>query len=266
MKIHFRLETPSDYYAVEAMTREAFWRFWESDRQICDEHLLVHKLRQSPAFVPELDFVALLDGRIIGHIIYTKSKVVDDDSKCHETLTFGPLTVLPEHQGRDAGRAIMQHSFDTARHLGYPAIIIFGHPDYYPRIGFRPASEFGISTSDGASFDAFMALPLYDGALDGISGHFFAAEVYEQTTQEQALAFDKQFPSKPPHTHTPIGVLTERLQPTAARVISDLNLPSLDCLRAKSVRELSQTEGIDADAIKTIRLVMREQGYNWGRA
>jgi len=47
-------------------------------------------------------------------------------------------------------------------------VLIFGHESYYPRFGFKPASEFGITTEDGKNFPAFMALPLYDGALDGV--------------------------------------------------------------------------------------------------
>ena len=96
MNIQIRLETPADYRAVEELTREAFWAFWEPNRTICDEHLLVHWLRFTPSFVPELDFVAETDGKIVGHIIYSKSKVIDETGKEYETLTFGPLSVLTE--------------------------------------------------------------------------------------------------------------------------------------------------------------------------
>ena len=62
MQIKIRTETPDDHNAVNELTREAFWKFWEPDRVICDEHLLVHKLRKVKAFVPELSFVAEIDG------------------------------------------------------------------------------------------------------------------------------------------------------------------------------------------------------------
>jgi len=200
MNLHIRLETPDDYYAVEALTREAFWEFWETDgRVICDEHLLVHRLRFALSFVPELSLIAALDGKTVGHIIYSKSKVVNDSGHEHEVLTFGPLSVLPEVQKQGVGQSLMRYSFDVAQRLGYRAVIIYGHPDYYPRVGFKRAAEFGITDSDGKTFDYIMALQLYDGALDGISGKHYIDPVYFALTQEDALEFDKRFPPKAPY-------------------------------------------------------------------
>lgn len=264
--IHIRLETPAHHHAVEEMTREAFWRFWESDRKICDEHFLVHKLRNSQAFVPELNYIAEVDGRLAGHIIYTKSRIEDDAGKCHETLTFGPLTVLPEFQGKGVGKALMRHTFDEARRLGYRAVIILGHPDYYPQVGFRRAAEFNITTADGKTFDPFMALPLYDGALDGICGRYYIDAVYEQLNQKDVLEFDKRFPPKKPHTLTAVSVLLDRLDPDAAKAVEGLDLPSLDAMRAKSEREISVLPGIDRKAIDTIRTVMTQHNYQWGKS
>jgi predicted N-acetyltransferase YhbS len=199
MNLTFRPETPADRYEVESLTREAFWEFWETDgRVICDEHLLVHRMRDASVFVPELNIVAELDGKITGHIMYARSKVTDDHGTEHETLTFGPLSVRPEMQKKGIGQALMRHSFDIARRLGYRAVIIYGHPEYYPRVGFRQASGFGITDPDGKSFDYIMALPLYNGALDGISGRYRTDPVYENLAQEDVLEFDKRFPYKEP--------------------------------------------------------------------
>ena len=78
----------------------------------------------------------------------------------------------------------MLRTFDEARKLGYRAIVIFGHPDYYPRMGFRRAAEFGITTADGSSFDAFMALPLYEGALDEIRDVFSSTRSLKALTKK----------------------------------------------------------------------------------
>jgi predicted N-acetyltransferase YhbS len=200
MDLILRPETAEDHYAVEALTREAFWKFWETDgRVICDEHLLVHRLRKAPVFIPELNIAAVLDGKIAGHIIYAKSKVAGETGTETETITFGPLSVLPEHQGKGIGQALMRHTFDKARALGYRAVIIYGHPGYYPRVGFKPASDFGITDPDGNTFDHIMALPLYDGALDGVSGRYIIDPVYLSLSQEDVLEFDKRFPYKEPH-------------------------------------------------------------------
>jgi len=192
--IHIRQERPADHYAVENITRDAFWQ-WESDK-ICDEHLLVYRLRSCDTLVSELNLVAEQDGKIVGHIIYSTSKVVDESGVAHEVLTFGPLTVCPGYQKKGIGQALMRYSFTVAKELGYRGIIIYGHPEYYPRVGFKLAGEFGISTPDGGNFDYFMAYPLYDGALDGIRGRHYADSVFDTLSQEDTVEFDKKFPPK----------------------------------------------------------------------
>ena len=264
MNIKYRLETPEDYYAVEEMTRETFWSFWEEDRTICDEHLLVSKLRNAKAFVPELDYVAEMDGKIVGHIIYTKSWIETEDGERYDTLTFGPLTVSPEYQSKGIGRALMQHSFDKAKELGYRAVIIYGIPDYYPRLGFRRAAELGLTTADGSTFDAFLAYPLYEGALDGIRGKHDFDPVYFQLTEEEALEFDKRFPPKEPHIITPIDVLLKRLEPDAVKAIKEKGFKTLDYIKSQSEREIASLPGIDAKAVETIRAVMKEHKLPWG--
>ena len=264
MKINIRLEKPSDHYAVEELTREAFWEFWEPNRKICDEHLLVHRLWSVAALVPELNLVAEADGRLVGHIIYTKSKVVDDSGREYETLTFGPLSVLPEYQGMGIGRELMSYSFDEARKLGHRAVLIFGHPDYYPRVGFRRAAEFGITTADGQNFDPFMAYPLYDGALDGVHGRYFIDSVYEQLTEEAVFEFDKRFPHKDLFVTTPISILLDRLTPEARRAIEESGCQSLQMMTCKSEREISELPGIDAKAMEAIHDVLRGHEVKWG--
>ena len=269
--IHIRQERPEDYRAVEELTRETFWdKFWGLKQQICDEHLLVHKLRKTPSYVPELDLVAemagtdKMNGKLVGHIIYTVSKIIDDSGEAHEMLTFGPLSVHPDYYNKGIGKALMCHSFKIAKDMGYRAIIIFGHPDYYPRVGFKRAAEYGITTSDGKTFDPFMVYPLYDGALDGISGRYYLDSVYETLTEEDALKFDEQFPPKTRHTPAPIDVLLERLEPPAREVIKGLQCDTLALMATKSEREITALEGIDANAISTISSVMREHGRRWG--
>ena len=264
MTINIRPETPADYYAVEELTREAFWAFWENDRQICDEHLLTHKLRQSKDFVPELDCVAIVDDKPVGHIIYSKSRIEDDAGKSHDMLTFGPLAVLPDYQNMGIGKALMLHTFGIAQRLGFRAVLIFGHPDYYPRAGFRRASEFGITTPDGEVFDAFMAYQLYDGALDGISGRYFICDEYWELSQEDVLEFDKRFPSKERYVPIPISVLYDRLMPKAKAALQTLNFMSLKTMTSKSESEISALDGVDNVALTTIRSVMRENGLRWG--
>ena len=268
MNITFRLETPADHYTVEAMTREAFWQFWEPDsselRTVCDEHLLVTKLRTCQSLVPELNFVAEVDGELAGHIIFTKSRIENNGDETHETLTFGPLTVLPKFQCQGVGKALMRHAFDEAVRLGFRAVIIYGNPDYYPRFGFRRAAEFGITTPEGSVFDALLVYPLYDGALDGISGKYYIDSVYEELTQAEAVEFDKKFSPKEPHVPTPIDVLLRKLDSASAKAIKKQKFHTLDILKSQSEREIASLSGMTAEAVEVVRAVMREHGFRWG--
>jgi predicted N-acetyltransferase YhbS len=205
-----------------------------------------------------------MGGKLVGHIMYTKSKVVDNNSCEHETLTFGPLSVLPEFQNLGIGKALQQFTFGVAKRLGYRAILIFGHPDYYTRVGFRPAAEFGISTSDGINFDPFIAYPLYDGALDAIRGRYYIDPAYDGLTSEDIMEFDKKFPPKALHIPIPIEVLTLRLPPLAQKSFKAFEGKSLKYMTTKSEKEICSMDGVDEQVIKTIRTVLREHAVRWG--
>ncbi len=195
MNIEIRHESKKDYEEVENLTREAFWDIYQPG---CDEHLLAHKLREVPAFIPELDFVAELDGKIVGNIMYSKAKIVDEKGVEHEVITFGPLSVLPSYQKSGIGSRLVNFTIELAKKMGFRAIVIFGNPDYYHRFGFANADKFHITTSDGANFEAFMALELYKGALQGIGGKFHEDPVF-QIDKEELESFERKFPNKEKH-------------------------------------------------------------------
>lgn len=192
MQLTIRRETPADYRAVEELTYRAFLRVELPGRTRCDEHFLAHIMRDVPGFVPELDFVALDGDTPVGSILYTKSIVETAAGARHVMLTFGPLSVLPAYQSRGVGAALVRHSIAEAERLGYRGIFIFGHPGYYHRFGFRNAAEFSVTTPEGDNFDAFMALPLYDGALGGIAGKLYCDPVYDIDPAAFA-AFEREF-------------------------------------------------------------------------
>ncbi len=98
--VTLRNETEFDYKTVENVTREAFWNHHGPG---CDEHYLMHIMRNTEAFIPELDIVAELDCKIVGNIVYTKAKIVDDQDVAYSVISFGPISVLPEYQGRGIG-------------------------------------------------------------------------------------------------------------------------------------------------------------------
>ncbi len=187
-----RLEQPGDYRRVEEITREAFWNLFAPG---CSEHYLVHRLRTCPQFIPELDFVAVADGAVVGNILYSRAEVRQAGRVSGQVISFGPLSVLPEWQGRGIGAALIRHSLAEAARMGFGAVIIYGHPGYYRRFGFQPARMFNITTPDGKFIDPLMALELREGALAGVSGSFFEAEVFHMDPAE-VEAFDAGFPPK----------------------------------------------------------------------
>lgn len=188
-----RTEKPADYFAVETLTREAFWNKYQPG---CDEHYLLHQLRRSGGYLPGMHFIAENDGQLIGSIVYSRSEVRGDDGQARQTLTFGPLSVLPGYQQQGVGATLLRHTLAIARENGERAIIIFGDPAYYTRFGFLPASTFGITLPDGSTFDAFQALELYPGALAEVRGKFYQDETFENCEPEKVEAFDRAFPAK----------------------------------------------------------------------
>jgi len=190
--INIRLEEPADYREVEELTRNAFW---DENVPGCDEHYLVHTLRKAEAFIPDLDFVAILEGNIVGNIMYAHTQVLDANGKAHPVLTFGPLCVHPDKQNQGIGSMLVRHSLPIARSMGFTAVITYGDPDYYCRFRFRPGREFGIYTSDNTYSPALIVLELQEGALKGIKGAFEEGECYHLDEQKVA-AFDATFPPR----------------------------------------------------------------------
>ena len=119
--IQIRNEQKSDYQIVEDITREAFYNMYVPG---CMEHYLVHIMRGHEDFIPELDFVLELDGKVIGNIMYTKAKLTDENEEEKEIITFGPVSILPKYQRMGYGKLLMEHSFKRAVELGYDTIVI----------------------------------------------------------------------------------------------------------------------------------------------
>ncbi len=190
--ITLRPETPADYRAVESLTREAFWNHHAPG---CDEHYLAHILRSCDAFLPALDYVAEMNGQLVGNILYTRAHILLDVGGELPVITFGPLSVLPACQRQGVGRRLIDHTRELARTAGHAAILIYGDPAYYNRCGFVPAERYGIGTADDRYGDPLMACELQAGALAHAAGRFMEGEVFN-VDAEASAAFDAGFPPK----------------------------------------------------------------------
>ena len=197
MNIEIRHETKDDHRETETLTRDAFWDMYKPG---CDEHLLLHKIRDLQVFVSELNYVAVTGGTIIGNIVFSKASVVNDNEYEFEVLTMGPVSVLPEYQGKGIGARLINHALDHAGKMGFAAVLIFGNPEYYSRFGFVNAAKYNIQTSEGENFDAFMALELFENSLQGMEGKFYIDQVFF-TDEKELEEFEKQFPFREKHVN-----------------------------------------------------------------
>lgn len=147
-----RPETPADIAAVHAVNAAAFETRAEAD--------LVDALREDPAaWLPGLSFVAdAADGSVAAHALLTRCRVGDAPA-----LALAPVATAPEHQRRGAGQAVVRAALDAARLRGESLVLVLGHPEYYPRFGFVPASRYGIRAGFEVPDGAMMALVL-DGS------------------------------------------------------------------------------------------------------
>lgn len=188
--LKIRRERPEDYAAVEEITRRAFYNMYMPG---CTEHYLAHIMRGHEDFLPQLDFVAELDGRVIGNMMYTRSWLTDGGGERKEILTFGPVSILPEFQRRGYGKQLMEHSFTQARALGYDAVVIFGSPANYVSRGFVSCKKHRVSLAGGKYPAAMLVKELVPGALAGKTWTYADSPVMH-FSEEDARRFDDALP------------------------------------------------------------------------
>lgn len=198
--ITIRRERKEEYRNVENLVRESFWNVY---RPGCLEHYVLHQLRNDPAFVPELDFVMILnengeEDRLIGQNMFMRTSIKADDGRDIPIMTMGPICITPELKRQGYGKILLDDSLEKAAELGCGAVCFEGNIDFYGKSGFRPASEFGIRyhglpEDEDTSF--FLCKELIPGYLDNITGEYATPVGYfvdEKKTEE----FDKTFPYK----------------------------------------------------------------------
>ena len=192
MKLVIRKENKNDYRIVEELTRNAFWSIHHPG---CEEHYVLHNLRNSPDFIPELTFVAQKEGEIAGHIAYSRGTIKDKRGAKKEVISFGPISVLPAYQKKGIGSALIIHTTNLARNLGYSAVCIYGDPRYYSRFGFKCAEKYEIKTADDKFAVALQVLELKPGALRNVAGKFIESTAFE-VDDDKFAEFDGKFPHK----------------------------------------------------------------------
>lgn len=155
-----RSEAPGDGAGIRAVHLAAFDTSAESE--------LVERIRDSERYRSHFSVVAVADGTVVGHALLSYAGLLHR-GLARPVLVLAPLAVTPVWQHLGAGTALMHESIGRADHAGEPGIVLTGHPRYYPRFGFRPASRYGITPPEPLPDEVFLARPLtaYDDTFRG---------------------------------------------------------------------------------------------------
>ena len=161
--VTIRAERVDDYSRITLVHDSAFGE--------PNEGRLIWLLRENPFFDPALSLVAESgSGSIVGHVLFYPVFIRAPTGGRVRVLALAPLAVLPGYQRMGVGKALVSKGLETAKKLGYPAVVVFGNPAYYAQFGFRPAREWNIIPPFKAPRNAYMALELVDNALLHVQG------------------------------------------------------------------------------------------------
>ncbi len=160
MKVTIRKEEEKDYKRVHEVSCLAF--------QQENESKLIEKIRKGKNFIPELSLVVEIDDEIVGHILFSRIKIIGD--LVYDSLALAPMAVIPEFQKRGIGSKLVKKGIEKAKELGFDSIIVLGHKEYYPKFGFQRASKWNIKCPFEVPDEAFMAIELTKKAFEGKAG------------------------------------------------------------------------------------------------
>ena len=192
MKIIIRPEESKDFRKVEEVAREAFYNLYFPG---CAEHLVIHNLRDNKDYIKELSYILEVDGEIVGSIFYTHAKIIGWDGVETKVISFGPVSIHPKYHRMGLGRKLITHSIEKAKKLGFNAILTLGYPYHYEPYGFKGGKKYNVAMADGNFYKGLLVLPLYEKALEGVSGYATFTDVFE-TPQDEIDRFDSLFPPK----------------------------------------------------------------------
>ncbi|MBQ11153.1 MAG: GNAT family N-acetyltransferase [Planctomyces sp.] len=154
-----REESPEDVPEICRVLDQAFGQEGESR--------LVEELRLRSAIT--LSLVAIQENQVVGHILFSPATIVSEDTS-FDALGLGPMAVLPEHQNKGVGSELVRAGLRRCADAGHEIVVVLGHPEYYPKFGFKIGNLLGIRCEFDVPDEAFMVTELREGALTGRTG------------------------------------------------------------------------------------------------
>lgn len=198
-----RVEEKRDYREVENLTRDSFWNVY---RPGCTEHYVLHCYRSNSDFIPELSLVLEKDGKIIGHVMFSKAEltVEKDGVPTGEKLpiwTFGPISIHPDFKRQGYGLQLLKFALEKAKVLGIGFICMEGNIDFYRHAGFDLASRLNIhyhAEPRESEVPYFLAQELIPGFLKGIEAIYTPPKGYfaAEENPEDFAKYEAEFPYK----------------------------------------------------------------------
>src|SRR5262245_3464925 len=154
-----RPEKPEDIPTIRCVNELAFGCAAEAD--------LFDALRRNSKAT--ISLVAEDDGCVVGHILFSPVTIETSEREL-VGLGLAPMSVIPERQNQRIGSLLVEEGLRRCRQERRRFVVVLGHPDYYPRFGFVPASRFGIKSEYDVADEVFMVMELGEGALSGCAG------------------------------------------------------------------------------------------------
>jgi putative acetyltransferase len=154
-----REEEPEDIAAIRGVNVEAFGQSVEAD--------IVDAIRQNCE--DALSLVAVVQERIVGHILFSPV-TIECAGKVVRGMGLGPMAVLPRHQREGIGSELVRAGIALLKDRRCPYVVVVGHPEYYPRFGFEPASRRGTTCEWKVPDDVFMIVVLSEPEMRGVTG------------------------------------------------------------------------------------------------
>ena len=168
--IRIRNENPEDIPLIASLLKKSFKR--DAEAKLAD------RLRRACA--DHLSLVADENGAIVGHIMFSPVQI--QNNRAVKGMGLAPMAVLPAFQGRGVGTQLVKKGLQILAGKGCPFVIVLGHPDYYPRFGFQPASRYNIKSQwDGVPDEAFMIIVMDEEAMRNVSGTAAFGEEFNTT-------------------------------------------------------------------------------------